>query len=110
MRVYKAIAKGLQFVGVNAVPGGAGEAAANLLALKHSTKIKPVVVAHGAADVLRQRKPVILFIRLVGIRINDYSPVSPLPRIYRDPVTFVQRVYPLVSILAMFFAWGVSHA
>lgn len=28
----------------------------------------------------------------------------------RDTATFVRRVYLLVNILAMFFAWGVSHA
>jgi hypothetical protein len=106
MRLYEAIVKGLQFVGVDAGFGGANENAANLLALKHSSKIKSVVIA----DVLRQGRPVILFIGSGAIRINDYSPVAPLPRFNRDPVTFVQRVYPVVSILAMFFAWGVSHA
>ena len=28
----------------------------------------------------------------------------------RDTATFVRRVHLLVNILAMFFAWGVSHA
>jgi hypothetical protein len=69
-----------------------------------------VVIAAAIADVLRQRKPVIQFIGLGAIRINDYGPGAPLPRSYRDPVTFVQRVYPLVNIFAMFFAWGASHA
>jgi hypothetical protein len=27
-----------------------------------------------------------------------------------DTATFVRRVYPFVNILAMFFAWRVSHA
>lgn len=106
MRMHEAIVKGLQFVGVDAGFGRASENVANLLALKHSSKIKSVVIA----DVLWRRKPVILFIGLGAIRINDYGPVALLSRIYRDPVTFVQRAYPLVSILAMFFAWGVSHA
>ena len=101
MRVYEAIVKGLQFVGVDAWFGGA-----NLLALKHSSKIKFVVVAAA----IRQRKPVILSIGFGAIRINHYSPVAPLPRIDRDLVTSVERVYPLVIILAMFFAWGVSNA
>jgi hypothetical protein len=110
MRMYEAIVKGLQFVGVDAGFGRASENAANLLALKHSSKIKSVVIAAAIADVLWQRKPVILFIGLGAIRINDYGLVALLSRIYRDPVTFVQRAYPLVSILAMCFAWGVSHA
>jgi len=110
MRVYEAIVKGLQFVGVDAAFGGAGENAASLSPLKHPTKIKAVVVAGAIADVLRQRKPVIMSIGLGAIRINDHSPVAPLPRTNRDPATFVQRVYRLVNILAMFFAWGVSHA
>ena len=96
MRVYEAIVKGLQFVGVDAWFGGASDA----------TKIKFVVVAAA----IRQRKPVILSIGFGAIRINQYSPVAPLPRIERDLVTSVERVYPLVIILAMFFAWGVSHA
>ena len=104
MRVYEAILKGLQFIGVDAWFGGASDAT-NLLALKHSSKIKFVVVAAA----IRQRKPVILSIGFGAIRINHYSPVAPLPRIDRD-LTSVERVYPLVIILAMFFAWGVSHA
>lgn len=108
MRVYKAIAKGLEFVGVDAVFGGTGENAANLSALKHSTKIEPVVVAHAAADMLCQHSPI--SIGLGAISINGDSVIAPLPRINRDPVTFVQRVYPVVSILAMFLAWGASHA
>jgi len=28
----------------------------------------------------------------------------------RDTATFARRVYFLVNILRMFFAWGVSHA
>ena len=100
MRVYEAIVKGLQFVGVDAWFGGASDAT-NLLALKHSSKIKCAI---------RQRKPVILSIGFGAIRINHYSPVAPLPGIDRDLVTSVERVYPLVIILAMFFAWGVSHA
>src|SRR5437764_7099220 len=50
MRVYEAIIKGLEGIGVDAAFGGAGENAASfLLALKHSTKIRPVVVRHEQA-------------------------------------------------------------
>jgi acetolactate synthase-1/2/3 large subunit len=50
MRVYEAIVKGLEAVGVDAAFGGAGENAASLmLALKHSTKIKPMIVRHEQA-------------------------------------------------------------
>src|SRR6516225_11172129 len=50
MRVYEAIVKGLESIGVDAAFGGAGENAASLLlALKHSSKIKPVVVRHEQA-------------------------------------------------------------
>jgi acetolactate synthase I/II/III large subunit len=50
MRVYEAIVKGLESIGVDAAFGGAGENAASLLlALKHSAKIKPVVVRHEQA-------------------------------------------------------------
>src|SRR5215470_10325550 len=50
MRVYAAIIKGLEGIGVDAAFGGAGENAASLLlALKHSTKIKPVIVRHEQA-------------------------------------------------------------
>src|SRR5271156_606549 len=50
MRVYEAIIKGLESVGVDAAFGGAGENAASLLlALKHSAKIKPVIVRHEQA-------------------------------------------------------------
>src|SRR5229473_2764450 len=50
MRVYEAIVKGLEGVGVDAAFGGAGENAASLmLALKHSTKIKPIIVRHEQA-------------------------------------------------------------
>jgi acetolactate synthase-1/2/3 large subunit len=50
MRVYEAIVKGLEGIGVDAAFGGAGENAATLLlALKHSTKIKPVIVRHEQA-------------------------------------------------------------
>jgi acetolactate synthase I/II/III large subunit len=50
MRVYEAIVKGLESIGVDAAFGGAGENAASLLlALKHSTKIRPVVVRHEQA-------------------------------------------------------------
>jgi hypothetical protein len=107
MRVYQAIVKELEFVGVDAAFGGADENAASLLlALGDSTKIKPVVVTGKIADALRQRKPVIMLIGFGEIRINDHRPVAP----NRDPATYVQRVYPLVNILATFFAWGVSHA
>ena len=50
MRVYEAIVKGLESIGVDAIFGGAGENSASLLlALKHSSKIKPVVVRHEQA-------------------------------------------------------------
>jgi acetolactate synthase I/II/III large subunit len=50
VRVYEAIVKGLESVGVDAAFGGAGENSASLLlALKHSTKIKPVIVRHEQA-------------------------------------------------------------
>jgi acetolactate synthase-1/2/3 large subunit len=50
MRVYEAIVKGLEGLGVDAAFGGAGENAASLmLALKHSTKIKPVITRHEQA-------------------------------------------------------------
>src|SRR5262249_30183349 len=50
MRVYEAIVKGLEGVGVEAAFGGAGENAASLmLALKHSTKIKPMITRHEQA-------------------------------------------------------------
>ena len=50
MRVYEAIVKGLESVGVDAAFGGAGENAAGLmLALKHSAKIKPLIVRHEQA-------------------------------------------------------------
>jgi len=50
MQVYEAIVRGLESVGVDAAFGGAGENAASLLlALKHSARIKPVVVRHEQA-------------------------------------------------------------
>jgi acetolactate synthase-1/2/3 large subunit len=50
MRVYEAIVKGLESVGVDAAFGGAGENSASaLLALKHSSKIRPVIVRHEQA-------------------------------------------------------------
>jgi acetolactate synthase I/II/III large subunit len=50
VRVYEAIVRGLEGVGVDAVFGGAGENAASLLlALKHSSKIKAVVTRHEQA-------------------------------------------------------------
>ncbi|MEK1888967.1 MAG: thiamine pyrophosphate-binding protein [Phyllobacterium sp.] len=50
MRIYEAIVKGLEGVGVGAAFGGAGENAAGLmLALKHSRTIKPVITRHEQA-------------------------------------------------------------
>ena len=50
MRVYEAIVKGLEGVGVDAAFGGAGENAASLMiALKHSKQIKPVIARHEQA-------------------------------------------------------------
>ena len=50
MRVYEAIVRGLEGVGVGAAFGGAGENAAGLmLALKHSATIRPVITRHEQA-------------------------------------------------------------
>ena len=50
MKVYEAIVKGLEGIGVNAAFGGAGENAAGLmLALKHSERIRPVITRHEQA-------------------------------------------------------------
>jgi acetolactate synthase-1/2/3 large subunit len=50
MRVYEAIVKALEGIGVGAAFGGAGENAASLmLALKHATKIRPVITRHEQA-------------------------------------------------------------
>ncbi|MGH4010965.1 MAG: thiamine pyrophosphate-binding protein [Pseudonocardiaceae bacterium] len=50
MRVYEAIVKGLEGVGVDAAFGGAGENAASLmLALKHSKTIRPIMTRHEQA-------------------------------------------------------------
>ena len=50
MRVYEAIVRGLEGVGVDAAFGGAGENAAGLmLALKHSARIRPVITRHEQA-------------------------------------------------------------
>lgn len=50
MRVYEALVKGLEGAGVKAAFGGAGENAASLmLALKHSERIRPVMVRHEQA-------------------------------------------------------------
>ena len=50
MRVYEAIVKGLEGIGVRAAFGGAGENAAGLmLALKHSPTIRPIITRHEQA-------------------------------------------------------------
>lgn len=50
MRVYEAIVKGLEGIGVRAAFGGAGENAAGLmLALKHSQRIRPIITRHEQA-------------------------------------------------------------
>src|SRR5215510_14956927 len=50
MRVYEAIVKGLEGIGVGAAFGGAGENAAGLmLALSHSEKIRPIITRHEQA-------------------------------------------------------------
>jgi acetolactate synthase-1/2/3 large subunit len=50
MKVYEAIVKGLEDVGVQAAFGGAGENAAGLmLALKHSRRIRPIIARHEQA-------------------------------------------------------------
>ena len=50
MKVYEAIVKGLEDIGVRAAFGGAGENAAGLmLALKHSRRIRPVITRHEQA-------------------------------------------------------------
>ena len=107
MRVYELIGKALEFAGV-ASPFDAGENTASLLALKHPGKIKLVAIAGAIASVLGQHRPVI--IGFGAIRINDHRPIVPLPRINRNRATFLERVYPVVNILTMFFTWGASHA
>ena len=50
MRVYEAIVKGMEGIGVTAAFGGAGENAAGLMiALKHSERIRPVIARHEQA-------------------------------------------------------------
>src|SRR5258708_22695830 len=50
MRIYEAIVKGLEGIGVTAAFGGAGENAAGLMiALKHSQRIRPVIARHEQA-------------------------------------------------------------
>src|SRR4249920_4248941 len=50
MRVYEAIVKGLEGIGVTAAFGGAGENAAGLMiALKHSQRIRPIMTRHEQA-------------------------------------------------------------
>lgn len=50
MRIYEAIVRGLESVGVDAAFGGAGENAAGMMiALKHSQKIKPIVTRNEQA-------------------------------------------------------------
>ncbi|MBV8526577.1 MAG: thiamine pyrophosphate-binding protein [Acetobacteraceae bacterium] len=50
MRVYQAIVKGLESIGVTHAFGGAGENAASLmLALKHSSKIRAIITRHEQA-------------------------------------------------------------
>ncbi|NJP82990.1 hypothetical protein HCK01_37970, partial [Streptomyces sp. AA8] len=50
MRVYEAIVRGLEGIGVDAAFGGAGENAAGLMmALKHSERIRPVITRHEQA-------------------------------------------------------------
>jgi acetolactate synthase I/II/III large subunit len=50
MKVYEAIVKGLEGIGVEAAFGGAGENAAGLMiALKHSKTIRPVITRHEQA-------------------------------------------------------------
>src|SRR5260370_18336307 len=50
MKVYEAIVKGLEGIGVRAAFGGAGENAAGLMiALKHSQRIRPVIARHEQA-------------------------------------------------------------
>src|SRR4249919_3288450 len=50
MRVYEAIVRGLEGIGVEAAFGGAGENAAGMMiALKHSKKIRPIITRHEQA-------------------------------------------------------------
>src|SRR5262245_24371592 len=50
MRVYDAIFRGLESIGVDAAFGGAGENAAGaMVALKHSTKIRPIITRNEQA-------------------------------------------------------------
>ena len=50
MRVYEAVVRGLESIGVEAAFGGAGENAASLMvALKHSDRIRPIITRHEQA-------------------------------------------------------------
>src|SRR6476660_4393359 len=50
MRVYEAMVRGLESVGVDAAFGGAGENAAGMMiALKHSKQIRPIMARHEQA-------------------------------------------------------------
>ncbi|MBF8193569.1 thiamine pyrophosphate-binding protein [Nonomuraea sp. K274] len=50
MKVYEAIVRGLEDIGVEAAFGGAGENTAGLmLALKHSQRIRPIITRHEQA-------------------------------------------------------------
>src|SRR5262249_61141005 len=127
-RVSKAIEKGLESGGTDAVSGRGDKKNASPHGLKHSKKIyihvpggltpeglsmencralridvpAPTEIAGATADALR----------LIGcdpIRGNDRRSIAPLSRTSRDSTTFVQRVYLLINILTTFFAWGFSH-
>src|SRR5262245_5611440 len=50
MRIYEAIFRGLESIGVDAAFGGAGENAAGaMVALKHSSRIRAIVTRHEQA-------------------------------------------------------------
>ena len=56
MRIYQAVAKALEGIGVDTVFGGAGENDATLLlALKHSTKIRAIVTRNEQAAAFAER-------------------------------------------------------
>ena len=92
MRVYEAIVKALESVGVDAAFGGAGENAAGaMIALKHSTKIRPVIVARTAmAAVTPSLSP------LASNRAEISSRVSVSPSGSRNSVVASRRTraYP----------------
>ena len=61
---------------------------------------------------MRVDEAIVKGLEFVGIdgafgALGELAPKHPTDR---DTATFVRHVYLWVTILAMFFAWGVSHA